>query len=223
MRSTTGATAPIWRWTDIVAADGTPSRVKGSGGFCIWLTGLSGAGKSTIARCLAADLVDGGQSVETLDGDSLRAVLSPDLGFSRTDRETNVLRVAWVASRLVRASSTVIVALMSPFAAGRQRARQLVEEFGPFIEVFVDTPVDVCIERDPKGLYRRALAGDVADMVGLDVPYEMPNADFLRVPTIGRTPTHSARDIVEHLRRRGLVHSPSELTTSPTDVPAPLQ
>ena len=94
---------------------------------------------------------------------------------------------------------------------------------GEYIEVFVDTPVDVCIERDPKGLYRRALAGDVADMVGLDVPYEMPNADFLRVPTIGRTPTHSTRDIVEHLRRRGLIHSPSEPTTSLTDASAPLQ
>lgn len=175
------------------------------GGYCVWLTGISAAGKSTIANHLAHRLAGGRRVVEVLDGDAVRSYISPELGFSRGDRDLNVKRVAWVASRLVRAEVAVVVALMSPFAEGRRYARSLIEDFGPFIEVLVDTPVEVCIERDPKGLYRRALAGELTDMVGLDIPYEHSQDEVVRIVAAGRSPGESASEVLSHLASRGLI------------------
>ena len=172
--------------------------------FALWLTGLPGAGKSTLARLAAAELERRGRLVELLDGDVVRTHLSRDLGFSRADRETNVERIAWVASRLVRAGAVVVVAAIAPYASSRRAARALVEEHGAFVEVHVATPLEECMRRDPKGLYARAAAGEIAGVTGLDDPYEEPEAPELRLDTAGAAPEESLARLLEALRERGL-------------------
>ena len=168
--------------------------------FVLWFTGLPGAGKTTLARLAAAELVRRGRHVELLDGDVVRTHLSRDLGFSRADRETNIERIAWVASRLVRAGAVVVVAAIAPYAGSRRRARELVEEQGAFVEVHVATPLAECVRRDPKGLYARAAAGEVANVTGFDDPYEVPEAPELRLDTTGVTPAESLGEILDTLR-----------------------
>ena len=174
-------------------------------GFTLWLTGLSGAGKSTISGLIAAELEERGLTVDLLDGDVVRTQLSRGLGFTRADRDTNIERIGWVASRLARAGAAVVVAAISPYEDARQSARARTEEFAPFIEVWVSTPITVCIERDPKGLYARARAGELAGMTGIDDPYEFPLAPEITVDTAGKQPQESARHVLEALERRGLV------------------
>lgn len=174
-------------------------------GFTLWLTGLSGAGKSTISALIAAELEERGLTVDLLDGDVVRTQLSRGLGFSRADRDTNIERIGWVASRLARAGAVVVVAAISPYAEARRRARAMTEEHAPFVEVWVSTPIAVCIERDPKGLYARASAGELAGMTGIDDPYEPPEAAEIVVDTAGREPRESARQVLLELERRGLV------------------
>src|SRR5438309_7061031 len=125
-------------------------------GFTIWFTGLSGAGKSTIANIVGPELESRGLLVEYLDGDVVRTHLSKGLGFSKEDRDTNIERIGWVASRLTRHNAAVIVSAISPYEEARRTARQLVEEFGAFVEVYVATPVEECERRDVKGLYEKA-------------------------------------------------------------------
>jgi sulfate adenylyltransferase len=173
--------------------------------FVLWFTGLPGAGKTTLARLAAVELERGGRHVELLDGDVVRTHLSRDLGYSRADRETNIERIAWVASRLVRAGAVVIVAAIAPYAGSRRRARELVEQQGAFVEVHVATPLEECMRRDPKGLYARAAAGEVANVTGLDDPYEPPKAPELRLDTTGIEPAESLRDVLRTLRALGLV------------------
>ena len=139
-------------------------------GFTVWFTGLSGAGKSTISRLVAAELERRGLTVELLDGDAVRRHLSAGLGFTKEDRDTNIERIGWVASRLVRAGGTVVVAAISPYREARRNARALVEEHGAFVEVHVATPLEECMERDTKGLYARALAGEVTNFTGVSDP-----------------------------------------------------
>ena len=122
-------------------------------GFTVWLTGLSGAGKTTIGRALAAELERRGAHVEVLDGDVVRTHLSKGLGFSHEDRDTNIERIGWVASRLTRHGAAVVVAAISPYDGTRKRVRALVEEHGPFVEVWVKAPLEECARRDVKGLY----------------------------------------------------------------------
>jgi bifunctional enzyme CysN/CysC len=147
---------------------------------CLWFTGLSGAGKSTIATALDRRLRGLGCNTALLDGDALRLGLNRDLGFSRTDRIENIRRIAEVARLMVDAGLIVIVAVISPFRADRQLAR---ERFGPgeFLELFVDTPIEICERRDPKGLYKQARAGTIADFTGISSPYEPPLAPDLRL------------------------------------------
>ncbi|HEU4583788.1 MAG TPA: adenylyl-sulfate kinase [Polyangiaceae bacterium] len=149
-------------------------------GLTIWLTGLPCAGKSTIAAALAPRLRQLGQRVELLDGDVVRTHLSRGLGFSREDRDTNVLRIAFVADLLARNGVTVIVAAVSPYAATREQARQ---QIGRFIEVYVECPVDECERRDVKGMYRRARAGQMRFFTGVDDPYEAPERPEVIVRT----------------------------------------
>ena len=150
-------------------------RALGYTGATIWLTGLSGSGKSTVACALEGALVLAGRPVLMLDGDNLRHGLNVDLGFSEADRHENVRRVGEVAALAAAAGVVVLVALISPFRAGRERARQAHRNIDvPFCEVFVDTPLAECERRDPKGLYARARAGQIADMTGLTSPYEAP-------------------------------------------------
>jgi adenylyl-sulfate kinase len=164
----------------------------------VWLTGLPAAGKTTIATALAAELAARGLPVELLDG-VVRRHLSRGLGYSKTDRETNVLRIAWVAARLARVGAAVVVAAISPYADARARARALVEEHARFVEVFVDTPLDECVRRDPKGLYDRARRGEIADFTGVSAPYEAPARPDVRVETPTLAPTQAVAAILAAL------------------------
>lgn len=156
---------------------------------CIWFTGLSGAGKSTLGAVLAERLRARGETAYVLDGDRLRAGLNKDLGFSAEDRQENVRRVSEVARLMVDAGLTVIVTLISPFRADREAARSLFAA-GQFIEVFVDTPLNECRRRDPKGLYARAATGEIAQFTGISSPYEPPLApEFVLSTLIGAPET----------------------------------
>lgn len=167
------------------------------GGCTLWLTGLPGAGKTTLAHELAAELVRAGATVDVLDGDSVRKVLSRDLGYTRDDRDQNIERIAWVAARLARAGAVAIVAAVSPYAAARQRARELTESHGScFIEVWVNTPAEVCQQRDPKGLYARSRAGELTGLTGVDDPYEAPPAPDIEIDTQDATPAETAAVIL---------------------------
>ncbi len=165
---------------DVVWSAGTLGRDErwhalGTSGATVWLTGLSGSGKSTVASALEHRLVADGRPAYRLDGDNVRFGLSSDLGFDRAGRDENVRRVAEVAYLFAEAGVVAVVALISPYAEARRLARQRHETAGiPFIEVYVATPVAVCASRDPKGLYARAQTGSVASMTGVDDPYEVP-------------------------------------------------
>ena len=172
-----------------------------STGFVVWLTGLSAAGKSTIARLVAADLEARGVLVDSLDGDVVREHLSKGLGFSKEDRDTNIARIGWVASRLARAGAVVVVSAISPYEEARQKARALTEEHGVFVEVHVATSLEECARRDPKGLYAKAYAGELAEFTGVSDPYEEPSNPELRIETEGRTPEASAALVVARPRR----------------------
>jgi adenylyl-sulfate kinase len=169
-------------------------------GVVLWFTGLSGAGKSTIAELVGRELEAEGRLVEYLDGDVVREHLSKGLGFSKEDRDTNIERIGWVASRLARHGATVLVSAISPYAETRARARALVEEFAPFVEIHVATSVEECARRDVKGLYGRAFRGELAEFTGVSDPYEAPEAPELRLDTEGRTPEESAREVLEHVQ-----------------------
>ncbi|HEX2105418.1 MAG TPA: adenylyl-sulfate kinase [Solirubrobacteraceae bacterium] len=157
-------------------------RTLGQRGATVWFTGLPGSGKSTIAAVVEELLIEEGRAAYRLDGDNLRHGLCRNLGFSAEDRAENMRRVAHVACLLADAGAVAVVALVSPYAAGRAQARQIhAEEDLPFIEVFVDTPLEECERRDPKGLYARARAGDLPGFTGVDDPYEPPLAPELRV------------------------------------------
>ena len=165
----------------------------------IWFTGLSGAGKSTIAELVGRQLEAEGDAVEYLDGDVVRTHLSKGLGFSKEDRDTNIERIGWVASRLARHGATVLVSAISPYAEARSTARSLVEEFAPFVEVHVATSVEECARRDVKGLYEKAFRGEITEFTGVSDPYEEPESPELRLDTEGRSPEDSARDVLAYL------------------------
>jgi adenylylsulfate kinase len=181
-------------------------RTRG-GGFTIWFTGLSGAGKTTIAHLIGPELDARGCIVEYLDGDTVRTHLSKGLGFSKEDRDTNIERIGWVASRLTRQGAAVICAAISPYDEMRRRARGFVEEYGPFVEIFVKASVDECARRDVKGLYEKAFAGEIKGFTGVDDPYEEPKNPEIKVETEEHDPEESARIIVDRLEQLGLVEN----------------
>ena len=143
-------------------------------GLCIWLTGLPAAGKTTTAEALSKFFNQSGVKHELLDGDQIRTHISDGLGFSTEDRYKNIERISWVASKIVRYGGVVIVSCISPFQKMRRHARELIKNEGNFIEVFVNTPLSTCIERDPKGLYKKALSGEIKNFTGISDPYEEP-------------------------------------------------
>jgi adenylylsulfate kinase len=169
-------------------------------GFCIWLTGLPSAGKTTIAKALTPKLRGLGWNVELLDGDEVRMGLSADLGFDRKARETHAGRVTYVAKVLARNGVIPIVALISPYRTSRAKARS---EIGNFVEVHVTTPLDVCEQRDVKGLYKKARSGQIKEMTGIDDPYEAPEHPEIVVETIQHNPDQSADFIIAELRNGG--------------------
>ena len=176
-------------------------------GFVIWFTGLSGAGKSTLSVPIADRLRELGHRVEVLDGDEVRTHLSKGLGFSKEDRDTNIERIGWVAGRLTRAGAAVLVSAISPYRETRTTARGMVEEHGAFVEVFVDASVETCAERDVKGLYAKAFAGEIKGFTGVDDPYEAPEAPEIAIRTERETPEQSAARVVAELESRGLVRA----------------
>jgi adenylyl-sulfate kinase len=149
----------------------------------IWFTGLSGAGKTTITDALAPELRARGERVEVLDGDVVRTNLSKGLGFSREDRDTNIARIAFVADLLARNGVTVVVAAISPYRNTRDAARALIEKNARFVEVHVAPPLETCIERDVKGLYKKAIAGELKGFTGISDPYEEPLDPEVRIDT----------------------------------------
>jgi adenylylsulfate kinase len=190
---------------NIHPAEHPESEKVAGGGFTLWFTGLSGAGKTTIAHLVGPELEARGKIVEYLDGDTVRTRLSKGLGFSREDRDTNIERIGWVASRLTRHGGAVIAAAISPYAETRQKARAMVEQFGPFVEVFVYASVDECARRDVKGLYAKAFAGEIKGFTGVDDPYEAPEAAELVLNTEEHSPEESAALLLARLEELGLV------------------
>ncbi len=173
-------------------------------GATIWFTGLSGSGKSTVAGEVAARLVERGIASYTLDGDNLRHGLNGDLGFSTTDREENVRRVAEVARLFADAGLVALVPVISPYRAGRAHARALHAAAGlPFLEVFVDAPLEVCEERDPKGLYVKARSGELPGFTGIDDPYEVPVDPDLTITTVSTSADEAAAQVLAVLDFRG--------------------
>ena len=192
--------------TDHIYAHEHPEsdRVRG-GGFTLWFTGLSGSGKTTIAHFVGPELARRGRIVEYLDGDTVRTHLSKGLGFSKEDRDAHIERVGWVASRLTRHGAAVIAAAISPYDETRRAARAMVEQFGPFVEVYVKASVEECARRDVKGLYEKAFAGEITEFTGVSDPYEEPEDAELVLDTELHTPEESAALVLVKLEELGLV------------------
>jgi len=169
----------------------------------LWFTGLSGSGKSTIANIVEQALHRAGRPTYSLDGDNIRHGLCRDLGFTAADRVENIRRVGEVAKLFVDGGMIVLASFISPFRAERRMVRDLLAE-GEFVEVFVDTPIEDCIKRDPKGLYAKAQAGEIKNFTGIDSPYEAPEVPELHILTAGRTPEDCAASVLEQLRSRGI-------------------
>jgi len=200
-----GKTLPEWftrKETAEILQQMYPPRHKQ--GVCIWFTGLSGSGKSTTAEVLTSLLLERGRQVTLLDGDVVRTHLSKGLGFSPEDRDTNILRIGFVAGEIARHGGTVICAAISPYRATRNEARKMVGE-ERFVEVYVDTPIDVCESRDVKGLYARARRGQITGFTGVDDPYEAPVNPEITMYTVETGPDENARKIVAYLEERGFL------------------
>jgi sulfate adenylyltransferase len=202
LREHYGHAAPEPRAADTPKARG--------GGFVLWLTGLSGAGKTTLATALTQELA-AEKLVEVLDGDEVRTHLSKGLGFSKEDRDTNIRRIGWVARTLARNGVAVITAAISPYRDARNEARQLARESGvPFIETYVYAPLSTLVERDVKGLYRKALAGEIAGFTGVSDPYEAPENPEITVDSSKQTLTESVDIVLDYLRDEGLLEEERE-------------
>ena len=165
-------------------------------GCVIWFTGLSGSGKTTIAHVVEEKLLDAGVPIEILDGDVVRENLSKGLGFSKEDRDTNIRRIAFVAHLLQRNGTFVITAAISPYRAVRDEARAMIKDF---VEVYADAPIEVCEERDVKGLYAKARAGEIKGFTGVDDPYEAPENAEVVCDTANETVEQSAQKVIDKL------------------------
>ena len=185
----------------------TDTRITQAHGFTLWFTGLSGAGKSTLAAAVSAELRRSAIPVEVLDGDEVRQNLSRGLGFSREDRDINIRRIGYVAKLLTRNGVAVITAAISPYRAIRDEVR---ESIGAFIEVYVKASLDECIRRDTKGLYRRALAGEIPQFTGVSDPYEEPVSPELVIDTEREEITDSTARVIDRLLELGHLRSASD-------------
>jgi bifunctional enzyme CysN/CysC len=187
----------------------TRSLLKGHRPVILWFTGLSGAGKSTIANLVERRLADTGAHTYSLDGDNIRQGLNKDLGFTDADRVENIRRIGEVAKLFADSGLIVTASFISPFRAERDMVRGLVEK-GEFIEIFVDAPLELAEKRDPKGLYKKARAGQIRNFTGIDSPYEAPVSPELRLDTSAATAEVLADQVIEHLRKIGVIGSSSD-------------
>ncbi len=188
-------------------------------GVCVWFTGLSGAGKSTTAEILTVLLLEHGRQVTLLDGDVVRTHLSQGLGFSKEDRDLNIRRIGFVASTITHHGGLVLCAAVSPYRATRNDVRNMVGT-ERFIEVFVDTPLETCEQRDTKGMYAKARLGEIKNFTGIDDPYEPPQNAEITLDTVSHTPEENARLILERLIRQGFVRAENDNETNGLDVVA---
>ncbi len=191
-----------WHGADVTREE--REALMGQRGAVVWFTGLSGSGKSTLARRVEQLLLEQSASAYVLDGDNLRHHLNRDLGFSPADRTENIRRVGCVAQLFADAGLICLTAFISPYREDRDNARALLEA-GRFLEVFVDAPLAVCEERDPKGLYKKARAGVIPEFTGISAPYEEPVTPELVIRTADRTVDECANEVVAHLRSLGLI------------------
>jgi sulfate adenylyltransferase len=202
-----GRRLPAWFTRPEVAeilAEAYPPRHQQ--GVCVWFTGLSGAGKSTTAEVLTVLLLERGRQATVLDGDVVRTHLSKGLGFSKEDRDTNIRRIGFVAAEIVRHGGLAICAAVSPYLATRQEVRDMVGQ-DHFIEVFVDTPLEVCEQRDAKGMYAKARRGEITGFTGIDDPYEPPTHPEITLDTVAQAPEENAHHILAYLIQRGFVRA----------------
>ncbi len=178
-------------------------------GFILWFTGLSGAGKSTLAERLVKEFQERGYRVEILDGDEVRTNLSKGLGFSKEDRDTNIRRIGWVARVLARNGVIAITAAISPYAEVRDEIRKQTEDEGraAFVEVFAHAPLDALVERDVKGLYKKAIAGEIKNFTGVSDPYEAPENPEITAYTSEETVDQSVARLLAYLTERGLIEA----------------
>ena len=191
-------------WQAVEVNKRAHAALKGHLPCVVWFTGLSGAGKSTIANLVEKKLHALGRHTYLLDGDNVRHGLNKDLGFTEADRVENIRRVAEVARLMVDAGLIVLVSFISPFRAERRMARELVAA-GEFHEVFVDTPLSLAEQRDTKGLYKKARRGELKNFTGIDSPYERPENPEIRIDTTAMSPEDAAEHIVAHLRTMGIL------------------
>jgi sulfate adenylyltransferase len=173
-------------------------------GFALWFTGLSGSGKSTTAQAVVPMLLERGRQLTVLDGDVVRTHLSKGLGFSKEDRDTNILRIGFVAGEIARHNGTVICAAISPYRSARNEVRKMIGE-DSFIEVYMDTPLEVCEQRDVKGLYAKARRGEIKGFTGIDDPYEPPRDPEITLNTVKHSPEETASQIIDYLMERGFL------------------
>ncbi|RMF81823.1 MAG: adenylyl-sulfate kinase [Planctomycetota bacterium] len=181
-------------------------KLLGQQGATIWTTGLSGCGKSTVAFTAEHMLIESGRLAYCLDGDNIRHGLNKNLGFSPEDRTENIRRIGEVAKLFADAGVLTFTSFISPYRADRDVVRKIHEEAGlPFIEVFIRVPLEECEARDPKGLYKKARAGEIKEFTGISAPYEEPLKPELVIDNVGRSPNESAQQIIDYLRERGLL------------------
>jgi sulfate adenylyltransferase len=190
--------------TSLILSETYPPRHRQ--GVCVWFTGLSGAGKSTTSDVLTVLLQEHGRQVTVLDGDVVRTHLSKGLGFSKEDRDINIRRIGFVAAEIVRHGGLVICAAISPYRTTRNDARNMVGA-DRFLEVFVDTPLEICERRDVKGIYAQARRGEISGVTGIDDPYERPEHPELTLDTLAHTPEENARRVLDHMIELGFVHA----------------
>jgi sulfate adenylyltransferase len=183
--------------------------VRGSQGFTVFFTGLSGSGKSTIANALRVKLLEvGGRGVTLLDGDLVRTNLSSELGFSKEHRDLNIRRIGFVASEITRAGGVAICAPIAPYDVVRREVREMVAPCGGFVLVHVATPLEVCEARDRKGMYAKARAGIIKEFTGISDPYEVPEDADVTIDTSDMTPTEATREVFFFLERQGYISAP---------------
>lgn len=191
-------------WHEAIITREDRERLNGHKAVVIWFTGLSGSGKSTLAQAVEKALFDMGCRTFVLDGDNIRHGLNKDLGFSPEDREENIRRIGEVANLFVDAGVFAMTAFISPYRADRDKARALAPE-GRFFEIFLTCPLEVCEERDPKGLYKKARAGEIKEFTGVDSPYEPPTAPEIVLDTERLQPKAAVQAVVEFLEQKEII------------------
>ncbi|HED04169.1 MAG TPA: adenylyl-sulfate kinase, partial [Candidatus Fraserbacteria bacterium] len=204
-----GLDVPAWfSYPEVIAELRRSYPPRARQGFTVFFTGLSGAGKSTVAQVLMAKLMElGGRPVTLLDGDIVRKHLSSELGFSKHDRDLNIRRIGFVASEITKNRGVAICAPIAPYRATRREVRQMIAQYGPFIEVYVATPLEVCEARDRKGLYAKARAGLIKEFTGIDDPYQVPEKPEVTVDSSQMSSEEAAHRILLYLEREGLINS----------------